>query len=105
MVTSIVDTAAPSVVVTAGSVVVDTEGVVVVGAAIVVVATGSVEVVSGATAVSLSVISLETVSSEITPLDVDASPQAASTNANVALIASNRRLISRRWCKGASLVP
>lgn len=104
MVTSVVDTAAPSVVVTAGNVVGDTEGVVVVGAAIVVVAAGAV-VVSGATAVSLSVVSLATVSPEVTPLDVDASPQAASTNAKVAHITSNRRLITRRWRQGVSLVP
>ena len=104
MVMSVVETTAPSVVVTAGSVVVDAEDVVVVDVAIVLVTAGAV-VVSGATAVSLSVVSLATASPEVTPLDVDASPQAASAKAAVALIASNRRLISRRWCKGASLVP
>jgi hypothetical protein len=89
---------------TSGVVVVDAGAVVVVDTAIVVVDAGAV-VVSGATAVSLSVVSLATVSPEITPLDVDVSPQAASANAAIALIASNRRLITRRWRKGASLVP
>ncbi|NBS36610.1 MAG: hypothetical protein EBZ46_01535 [Actinobacteria bacterium] len=83
---TVVTTVVPS----GGVVVVNARAVVVVDSAIVVVAAGSVEAVSGAATLSL---------------DVDASPQAASTNANVALIASNRRLISRRWCKGASLVP
>jgi hypothetical protein len=92
------------VVVTAGNVVGDTEGVVVVDTAIVVVAAGAV-VVSGATDVSLGVVSLATVSPEVTPLDVDVSPQAASANTAIALIASNRRLITRRWRQGASLVP
>jgi hypothetical protein len=79
------------IIVPSGGVVdVDAGAVVVVDVAIEVVAAGSVEAVSGAATLSL---------------DVDASPQAARTNANVALIASNRRLTTRRWRKGASLVP